>query len=385
MYISMADILTKEQEFRALVLALQKRNPSWSPSDIANELQSFENPETLSRRVLREKIRRALIRGSIKDKPGRGAKRTVVTKNFKKAVKKLIYLKRKKGQRTVVKELKRKNIRGGLYSVNKAIKEIGLKPFKTRKAQKLTAANRVKRVECAKKLRKKFGAIKNYKWKWNKVVNTDFSGIFTYQPFQNSKNDVVYAYNADEIPSELREAPREKYPKGIMFWGGISSFGLIPKSGPINFTQWLDDQKEDGSRRRVYMTGEHYAKFLREKVFPAVKKVVGNLNNVIWQDDQDKKQRTKVATDTVNEYFEERIEPEDGDAKLADVYPIENVWGMLKEKVRGITFDGPDDLIKMVNKEWKTIDVDKCKEMMEKIPQRLLKVIQNEGNQIYEH
>jgi len=143
----MADILTKKQEFRALVLALQKRNPSWSPSDIANELQSFENPETLSRRVLREKIRRALIRGSIKDKTGRGAKRTVVTKNFKKAVKKLIYLKRKKGQRTVVKELKRKNIRGGLYSVNKAIKEIGLKPFKTRKAQKLTAANRVKRVE----------------------------------------------------------------------------------------------------------------------------------------------------------------------------------------------------------------------------------------------
>ena len=116
----------------------------------------------------------------------------------------------------MVQKLKSKNIRE--THVNRTIKEIGLKPFKRRKVQTLTPANPQKRVECAKKLRLKFGSIKNHKWKWDKVINTDFSGIFTFQAFQNRKNDVIYAENVDEIPAELREAPKDKYPKGAMFW-----------------------------------------------------------------------------------------------------------------------------------------------------------------------
>ena len=98
------------------------------------------------------------------------------------------------------------------------------------------------------------------------------------------------------------------------------------------------------------MTGALYAQFLRENAIPAVKRVVGNLHNVIWQDDQDSKHRMRVPMDVISEFFDERIESEDGDAKFADVWTIENVWGILREKVRGQEFPNNDALIRRINK-----------------------------------
>ena len=81
------------------------------------------------------------------------------------------------------------------------------------------------------------------------------------------------------------------------------------------------------------MTGGLYSIFLREQAIPAVKNVVGNdLTHFIWQDDQDKKHRMNEPMNVIKEFFTERIEPEDGDAKFADVYPIEKIWGDIKRK-----------------------------------------------------
>ncbi|CAF3710301.1 unnamed protein product [Rotaria sp. Silwood1] len=74
------------------------------------------------------------------------------------------------------------------------------------------------------------------KWRWIKIVNTNFSGIFTIEDFQNSKNDVAYAEDASEIPADLREAPKVKYPSDVMFWGTIYTKSLVPNDSQINFT-----------------------------------------------------------------------------------------------------------------------------------------------------
>ena len=134
----------------------------------------------------------------------------------------------------------------------------------------------------------------------------------------------------------------------------------------------------------MYLTGNLYAQFLKEKAIPEVKKVFGiSFSDAIWQDDQDKKQRMQIVLDVIKENFSERIETEDGDAKFADCWPIENVWVMLKEKMRGIDFCDEDSLIQCVNKEWKNITLKQCQRMMNKIPERLLKVIKNNGAQIH--
>lgn len=166
-------------------------------------------------------------------------------------------------------------------------------------------------------------------------MNTDFSGIFTIEGTQNSKNNVIYAEDSSEIPADLREASAIKFPNGVMFWGAITTKDLVPRDGPINVTHWLRDQRWLDKRKRMYMTGDLYAKFLREEAIPAIDEAVENLNEVIFQDDQDSKHRTQVAMDVVNEFFEDRIEPDDGDAKFADVWPIENIRGIMKKKTKG--------------------------------------------------
>lgn len=380
----MAENLNDEETFCAHILTLKKLNPSWTHGKIADHLKNSEFPPSLKRDSLRRKISRILARGTTKRKPGSGCKSTVRTDEFAKQIKKLIHLKKGTSQRKVHAKLQSKNIKCSRTSVRRTIKEIKLKPFKRRKSQKFTEENKIKRVACAKNLREKYGVNPRRKWKWDKIVNTDFSGIFTFEAFQNSKNDVIYAKNTAEIPASLRNAPKDKYPKGVMFWGGICSLGLIPKSGPINFTKYLQDQRQ-GQRGRMYMTGELYARFLREKAIPAIRTVVGDLDDVIFQDDQDKKHRARVAMDTVNEFFIQRVDSSDGDAKFADCWLIENVWGILREKVRGKTFKDAAALTRCVNKEWKQITPEQCAAMMKKMPGRLLKVIEAQGEQIFDH
>ena len=36
---------------------------------------------------------------------------------------------------------------------------------------------------------------------------------------------------------------------------------------------------------------------------------------------------------TIDSLFDERVSPEDADAKFANVWPIERVWGAIKEKI----------------------------------------------------
>ncbi len=49
--------------------------------------------------------------------------------------------------------------------------------------------------------------------------------------------------------------------------------------------------------------------------------------------------------DVVYDLFEERIESNDEDAKFADVWSIENIWRIMKEKIRGKTLENLDSLV----------------------------------------
>jgi hypothetical protein len=75
------------------------------------------------------------------------------------------------------------------------------------------------------------------------IVNTDFSGKFTLQPFQNKRNDGIWAEEREAIPPSLIHATTDKFQKGIIFWGAISCNGLIPAGAPINFTKWLHQKQ----------------------------------------------------------------------------------------------------------------------------------------------
>ncbi|CAF4759033.1 unnamed protein product, partial [Rotaria sp. Silwood2] len=63
--------------------------------------------------------------------------------------------------------------------------------------------------------------------------------------------------------------------------------------------------------------------------------------------------------DTIDSLFGERIDPEIGDAKLADDWVIENVWGVIKERSRGQQFNDASELENQVAQQWRIFTVEK--------------------------
>ncbi|CAF1482347.1 unnamed protein product [Rotaria sordida] len=106
-----------------------------------------------------------------------------------------------------------------------------------------------------------------------------------------------------------------------MLWDGIFYQGLFPKKSPIFIDEWLELIRPEGDdcRKKMYFTGDRYAKFIRIIVADKATKELDDLSNVIFQDDQDRKQRMQVSLDAVKRVFINRMEPIDCDAKLADV------------------------------------------------------------------
>ncbi len=92
-----------------------------------------------------------------------------------------------------------------------------------------------------------------------------------------------------------------------------------------------------------------------------------------------------MALDAVKDVFVNRIEPTNRGAKLADVWSIENVWGILKEKLRGREYKNIEDLKTEIKKEWKKFNVSVCQRMIDKIPARLKMFIDEDSNQIKKH
>lgn len=92
-------------------------------------------------------------------------------------------------------------------------------------------------------------------------------GLFPLQGFQNKKNDEVWAEEGEEIKADLINAQVDKFQKDVIFWGAISSRGLIPSRGPINVTQWLEQQhiSSNDKRKRLYLTNQIVRQILKRK------------------------------------------------------------------------------------------------------------------------
>ncbi|CAF3836251.1 unnamed protein product [Rotaria sordida] len=191
------------------------------------------------------------MRNKVNDLPRPGAPRTTTTNRYIRAAKEAIQLK----------------ANASVRNVNAKLQQQGFKTSKSSKGGKL--------------------------YKWNNILNTDFSGTFTLTPHYNQHNEGVYAKSSDDILYNLKVKPKEKFQKSVMLWGGISYQGLFPKESPIFLDEWLESirSKGDDHHKKMYFTGERYAKFIRTIVAEKAAEEFSDLRNVIFQDDQDRKQR----------------------------------------------------------------------------------------------
>ena len=72
--------------------------------------------------------------------------------------------------------------------------------------------------------------------------------------------------DARELPEEV-EVKTEKFGKGWMLWGGVTSRGLVPRDGPV----FVEDFLYKSRKEKHTMDAEEYERLLEEKARPALK------------------------------------------------------------------------------------------------------------------
>ena len=132
------------------------------------------------------------------------------------------------------------------------------------------------------------------------------------------------------------------------------------------------------------MDNKVYTSFISDIVVPNLKKEFGNdfASKLVWQDDGDSKHRTKHVQQTIEKYFAQRIPIKQQAAKMADIWPIENVWGILREKLSGNDCENVVKLKKQIMKKWQSFTPELCHKLMSSIGRRLKAVIKKNGEQV---
>ena len=168
----------------------------------------------------------------------------------------------------------------------------------------------------------------------------------------NTKNDVIWSRSKDEA-GELLDFGQEKYDDSFMVWGGVSFKGLIPKTAPVFVCDLKKEFKKMGREVGKGVNSSMYALMVETKAVPAVKRLYGA--RAVWQDDPATIHRTAEALEACKA-FSKRI-PHDLQApKMADIWPIENVWAIMKDRVREKEPKSKAELKKVISKMWREMD-----------------------------
>ena len=122
---------------------------------------------------------------------------------------------------------------------------------------------------------------------------------------------------------------------------------------------------------------------VRNYAAPAVQELYPE-GNAYWQDDPATIHRCEAALTAVSESFDLRLDFTKQCPKFSDVWPIENVWGVVKERVAKQKCENLTQLKREITRVWREIDSDKALlgKLMKSIPKRCKAVIQARGDQI---
>lgn len=172
----------------------------------------------VSRQLISYTIKRWRETGSIADRPHTGRPRTVRTPERIKAVGARIRRNQRRSQRKLASQMgtSRSSIRRII------VEDLGLTPFKRRKAHGLTKQQRRARLERSKALLRRY-AVEEVK----RIVFSD-EKLFVVEERLNPQNDRVYAATLEDIPEGVRTVSRFQKPGSVMVWGAVSSWGKLP-------------------------------------------------------------------------------------------------------------------------------------------------------------
>jgi hypothetical protein len=113
-------------------------------------------------------------------------------------------------------------------------------------------------------------------------------------------------------------------------------------------------------------------------LLPTARKQFGH-DSTLWklQEDNDPKHTSKLAT---NWRMNNNVQKIDWPSMSPDIAPIENVWQLLKMKLRKKKLSTYQSLVSAIKREWKSLSPELAIKLVHSMNNRISEVIENDGD-----
>ncbi len=149
-----------------------------------------------------------------------------------------------------------------------------------------------------------------------------------------------------------------KFPQSVMVWGAMSSAGV----GPLCFL-------------RSKVNTAVYQEVLEHFMLPAADQLYGDADFIFQQD----LAPAHSAKATSTWFKDHGIPVLNWPANSPDLNPIENLWGIVKRKMRYARPNNAEELKATIRATWALITPEQCHRLIDSMPRHIAAVIQAKG------
>ncbi len=149
-----------------------------------------------------------------------------------------------------------------------------------------------------------------------------------------------------------------KFLQSVMIWAAMSSAGV----GPLCFLKSTDN-------------AAIYQEILEHFMLPSADKLYGDADFIFQQD----LAPAHTAKGTKSWFNDHGFTVLDWPANSPDLNPIENLWGIVKRKMRDTRPNNADELKVTVKETWASIPPQQCHKLITSMPRRIEAVIKAKG------
>uniref|UniRef100_A0A914EMM5 Transposase n=1 Tax=Acrobeloides nanus TaxID=290746 RepID=A0A914EMM5_9BILA len=187
-------------------------------------------------RISKATVQTAIERGTIEDRPGRGRKKTARSQQNIRRAKAMIQRNpttKANSYRKLAKKLEISHVQA--WQILR--EDLGLKPWKYQKRQKLTENAKQKRLDRCRAMLRRFSRRRH-----RNIVFSD-EKLFDIQQAFNPQNNRIWA--EEEPDSEERAVERTQKAESVMVWAAITALGktplvFVPQNVKINKEVYTD-------------------------------------------------------------------------------------------------------------------------------------------------
>ncbi len=149
-----------------------------------------------------------------------------------------------------------------------------------------------------------------------------------------------------------------KFPQSVMIWAAMSSAGV----GPLCFL-------------KSTVNAAIYQEILEHFMLPSADKLYGDADFIFQQD----LAPAHTAKGTKSRFNDHGVTVLDWPANTPDLNLIENLWGIVKRKMRDTRPNNADELKATVKETWASIPPQQCHKLITSMPCRIEAVIKAKG------